>query len=206
MLCRVFAVFIALGSLAKTADVATFHTTVSLVKAEAYVYDRQTRAPILDLRVSDFRILDEDQSRDIVFFEDESGPVDLLLLLDISGSVREILPQVADSAAGALSALREGDRSGVMAFTKTTAVTQSLTGDLKQVARGIRDAMALRIGNDTDINQALWSAADFLHGSGGTARRAILVITDNIQETRVPDSLVDEQLSEAGAVLDGLLL
>jgi len=206
MLCRVFAVFIALGSLAKTADVATFRTTVSLVKAEAYVYDRQTHAPILDLKVSDFKILDEDQSRDIVFFEDESGPVDLLLLLDISGSVREILPQVADSAAGALSALREGDRSGVMAFTKTTAVTQSLTGDLKQVARGIRDAMASRIGNDTDINQALWSAADYLHGSGSSSRRAILIITDNMQVTQIPDSLVDEQLSEAGAVLDGLAL
>jgi von Willebrand factor type A domain len=206
MLCRVSAVLIALGSFAKTADVATFHTTVSLVKADAYVYNRQTHAPILDLQASDFKILDENQPRELAFFEDDSGPVDLLLLLDISGSVRDILPQIADSATGALSALQEGDRCGVMAFTKTTAVTQSLTGELKEVARGIRDATTLRIGNDTDINQALWSAADYLHGSGGTARRAILIITDNMQETRVPDSLVDEQVSEAGIVLDGLLL
>jgi hypothetical protein len=206
MLCRVSAALIALSALAKTADVATFHATVSLVKADAYVYDRQTHAPILDLQAADFTILDEDQPRDIVFFGDDSGPVHLLLLLDISGSVREILPQIADSAAAALSALQEGDRCGVLAFTKTTAVTQPLTGDFEEVARGIRDAITLRIGNDTDINQALWSAADYLHGSGGPVRRAILIITDNMQVTRVPDSLVDEQLSEAGAVLDGLLL
>jgi hypothetical protein len=206
MLLRVSAAFIALAALAIPADVSTFRMTVSLVKADAYVYDRQTHAPILDLEASDFKILDEDQPREIAFFGSESGPVDLLLLLDISGSLREILPEMADAASGALSVLQDGDRSGVMAFTKTTAVTQPLTGNLKEVARGIRDAMNLRIGLDTDINQALWSAADYLHGSGGTARRAILVLTDNMQETKVPDSLVDEQLSEAGAVLDGLLV
>lgn len=206
MLFRISAVLFAFSALAITADVPTFHTTISLVKADAYVYDRQTRAPILDLQASDFKILDEDQPRELVYFGDESGPVDLLLLLDISGSVQDILPQVADSAVVALSALQEGDRCGVMAFTKTTAMTQPLTGDWKLVARGIRGAMALQIGNDTDINQALWSAANYLHGSNATARRAILTITDNMQVTQVPDALVDEQLSEAGAVADGLLL
>jgi von Willebrand factor type A domain len=206
MLCRVSAVLIALSALAKSADITTFRTTVSLVKVDAYVYDRQTHAPILDLQATDFKVLDEDQPRDIVFFGDDAGPLDLLLLLDISGSVRDMLPQIADSAAGALSALQQEDRCGVMAFTKTTAVTQPLTDVLKEVARGIRDAMTRRIGNDTDINQALWAAADCLHASGAPARRAILIITDNMQVTQIPDSLVDEQLSEAGAVLDGLLL
>ena len=206
MLRRLIAAVFALAASAIAADAPTFHTTVSLVKADAYVYDRQTHAPILDLQASDFRILDEDQPREIAYFGSESGPVDLLLLLDISGSLREILPQVADSATRALSVLQEGDRAGVMAFTKTTAVTQPLTGDFERVARGIRDATMLRIGLDTDINQALWSAANYLHGSAGPARRAILIITDNMQETRIPDSLVDEQLSAAGAVLDGLLV
>ena len=120
--------------------------------------------------------------------------------------MRELLPQVADRATAALSVLQPDDRAAVMAFTKTTALTQPLTADFGAVAQGIRAAMSLRIGLDTDINQALWSAADYLHGFGGTARRAILILTDNLQETSVPDSLVDEQLAEAGAVLDGLLL
>jgi hypothetical protein len=93
-----------------------------------------------------------------------------------------------------------------MAFSKTTVLTQALTGDRQAAAEGIRAALGLRIGLDTDISQAIWSAADYLHGAPGTARRAVLVLTDNMQETHVPDSLVDEQLSEAGAVLDGLLM
>jgi hypothetical protein len=197
--CVLTAVTIAVGA-------QTFQTTIRLVKADTYVFDRQTRAPILDLQASDFTVLDEDQPCEIAYFANDSGPVDLLFLLDVSGSVREILPQMAKSAVDALAVLRPGDRSGVMAFSKKTVVTQPLSADFRAAAEGIRAATSVRIGLDTDINQAVWSAADYLHGAGGTARRAVLVLTDNMQETRVPDSLVDEQLSEAGAVLDGLLL
>lgn len=187
-------------------DSPRFHTSLALVKTDVEVYDGRTRSPILDLKAADFSVRDEDQSRDIVYFGDDSGPVDLLLLLDVSGSVQEILPQIADRAADALSALGREDRAAVMAFTKTTALTQPLTADFRAVADGIRSALSLRIGLDTDINQALWSAANYLHDAGGSSRRAVLVITDNMQETRIPDSVVDEQLGEAGAVLDGLLV
>jgi hypothetical protein len=92
-----------------------------------------------------------------------------------------------------------------MAFSKITALTQPLSGDFQGVVHGIRAAMSIRIGLDTDINQAVWSATDYLESAGGVSRRAILILTDNVQETHVPDSLVDEQLSYAGVVLDGLL-
>jgi len=194
------------NALLPASDSPTFHTSLILVKTDVEVYDRQTRSPILGLNASDFTVRDEDQPRDIVYFGGDSGPVDLLLLLDVSGSVREILPQIAHRATNALSTLGERDRAAVMAFSRTTAITQSLTPDFRAVADGIRSTLSVRIGLDTDINQALWSAANYLHDAGGTSRRAVLVITDNMQETRIPDSVVDEQLAEAGAVLDGLLV
>jgi hypothetical protein len=192
--------------LALASDGPTFRTTLSLVKADAYVYDRQTHAAILDLQQSDFRVLDEDQPRDLVYFGGDAGPLDLVLLLDVSGSVLEILPKIANAASKALAVLQPGDRAAVMAFSKRTVTTQPLTSDFDAVAEGIREATRVRIGLDTDINQALWSAADYLHRSTGTSRRAILIVTDNSQVTHIPDSLIDEQLSESGAVLDGLLL
>jgi hypothetical protein len=196
---------LACAAIALAVDAPTFRTTVSLVKADAYVYDRQTRVPILGLQRSDFLVYDEDQPRKILYFGNDFRNVDLVLLLDVSGNVREILPALASSAAEALSVLEKGDRAAVMAFTKKTVISTALTGDFGAVARGILALSDLQIGLDTDINQALWAAADYLHKSGGSARRAILILTDNMQETRVPDSLVDEQLAEAGAVLDGLL-
>lgn len=193
-------------ALLPASDSPTFHTSVALVKADVEVYDRQTRSPILDLNASDFTVRDEDQPRDIVYFGYDSGPVDILLLLDVSGSVQEILPKIASCATDALSTLGEENRAAVMAFTKTSALTQPLTHDFRAVAEGIRATLSLRIGLDTDINQAVWSAANYLHDAGGTSRRAVLVITDNMQETRIPDPVVEEQLGEASAVLDGLLV
>jgi hypothetical protein len=206
MRVRLIAVALWLPGLLSAADLPTYSATIKLVRTDAYVYDRQTRAPIVDLQASDFTVFDEDQPRPIVYFADDTGPLDLLLLLDVSGSMRELLPQVAERAASALSVLQKDDRAGVMAFTKTTALLQPLTADSNAVTHGIRAALSVRIGLDTDINQALWAAADYLHQAGGAARRAILILTDNVQDTDVPDSLVDEQISEAGAVLDGLLL
>ena len=190
---------------ALASDPPVFRSTVSLVKVDAEVYHRNSHVPIPDLQARDFEVFDEEYLRPIVYFEKDSGPLDLVLLLDVSGSVQEILPEIANCAGAALSALQPGDRAAVMAFSKITALTQPLSGDLQGLVRGIRAAMSVRIGLDTDINQAVWSATDYLHTLGGTSRRAILILTDNIQETHVPDSLVDEQLSYAGVVLDGLL-
>jgi hypothetical protein len=202
--CFAAAVFgMAAGAFAD--DTSTFRSAISLVKVTADVSHRRSHAPIVDLQASDFEVSDEGQRREIVYFEKDSGPLDLLLLLDVSGSVREILPEIASGAAEALAALQPGDRAAVMAFSKTTAVTFPLSEDFQGVAQGIRAAMSIHIGTDTDINQAIWSATGYLYSAGGTARRAILILTDNMQETRVPDSLVDEQLSYAGVVLDGLL-
>lgn len=203
---RFAAILAAAVAIGAPADSSKFQTTVKLVKVDALVYDRQTHAPITDLTASDFVIMDSEETREIAYFGNEAVPIDLVFLLDVSGSVLEMLPQVAEAATGALSVLQPADRAAVMAFSRKTVLTQPLTSEFPEIAKGIRGTLALRIGLDTDINQAVWSAADYLHEAGGESRRAILVLTDNMQETRIPDSLVEEQLAESGAVVDGLLL
>jgi hypothetical protein len=195
-----------LAAFAFAADPPTFHSKVSLVKADVYVYDRRSGAAILDLSADDFRVFDGNEPRTITNFGNEAVPLDLVFLLDVSGSVRETLSKVSDSAVAALSVLDEHDRASVMAFSKKTVLTQSLTNDAHAVARGIRAATSIQIGLDTDINQAVWTASDYLHDSRGDARRAVLILTDNMQETHVPDSLVDEQLADGGVILSGFLL
>ena len=100
-----------------------FRSETTLVKVEAHVYDRITGQPIRHLQAADFEIHDEDQPREIVYFGSEAAPLDLVLLFDVSGSMRELLPNVAEQAAGALSQLRPGDRVAVMAFAKAWAIT-----------------------------------------------------------------------------------
>ena len=201
-----FLLALLLVSSSPAADSPTFRADATLVKVETYVFNRKTKAPIADLQASDFVIHDETEPRPIVSFSKASGPLDLVFLMDVSGTMRDVLPSVAATAAGALAHLDRGDRAAVMAFGKRSSITQSLTGDFPSVVEGLRRIFNAPVGSDTDINQAVWAASDYLYRAGGAANRGILVMTDNDQVTNVPDALVDEQLYEAGAVLDGLLV
>ena len=94
---------------------AAFQAGISLVKVDVQVSDRKGR-PISGLRIEDFEVFDENQPRKITYFEREREHVDLLLLLDVSGSMRRYLEQMAANARAALAELHEGDRTGVMLF------------------------------------------------------------------------------------------
>src|SRR5688572_8217037 len=112
-------------------ELPRFKATVRLVKADTYVYDRDSRRPVFGLQSSDFVLFDQDQSTGIEYFAGESGPVDIIFLLDISGTVRDMLPQFAAVSTAALSVLEQGDRAAVMGFTTRTVLTQPLSGDFK---------------------------------------------------------------------------
>jgi VWFA-related protein len=183
-----------------------FRSDVTLVNVPTSVYDKKTGASISGLQASDFLIYDNGELRPLAYFGDDSGPLDLVLLLDVSGTMREAIPDLADRATTALGCLAPEDRAAVMAFGKRNTIVQPLTDDFAAVVQAIRSVPNVRVGLDTDINQAIWAAADYLRRSGGRSRRGILILTDNMQLTHVPDSSVEEQLVEADTVLDGLLI
>jgi len=183
-----------------------FRGGVTLVKAETTVFDKQTKVPIRNLAREDFVVFDGDQQRAIEYFGDDSGPLDLVLLLDVSGSMREVLPKVAVAAHMALENLKDADRAGVIAFGARYSVVQPLTHDFDAVVSGILRTFIERVGEDTDISQAVRGAAGYVAQDGGSSRRAIVIMTDNMQETEIPDSEVERSLFGADAVLDAVLI
>ena len=185
---------------------ASFETGITLVKVDARVYDASTGAPIRGLTAADFKVYDESTPRDIAYFGSESEPLDLVLLLDVSGTMREVLPAVAEQAAGALAHLHTSDRAAVMAFGKRSALLQPLTTEASAVVHAIEQAFIAPVGLDTDISRAVLAAADYLRAEHNDRRRAILVMTDNIQETSTSDRTVEEALYEADAVVDAFVV
>jgi VWFA-related protein len=183
-----------------------FRAGITLVKAETTVFDKQTKAPVRGLAREDFVVFDGGQARPIEDFGSDSGPLDLLLLLDVSGSMREALPKLAIAAHTALESLDAGDRAGVMAFGARCALTQPLTNDFAAVKAGILRMFVARVGEDTDISQAVRDAARYMAASAGPAKRAILIMTDNMQETPIPDDEVERALFDADAVLDAVVI
>ena len=79
---------------------------------------------ITDLTAQDFVIREDDKPQPIVYFGREKEPLSLLLLFDVSGSMRKFVEQVANVARQSLRFLRPKDRVAVMVFARDTHVRQ----------------------------------------------------------------------------------
>jgi Ca-activated chloride channel family protein len=183
-----------------------FRAGVALVKIDAQVVDRQGRA-IGGLSRNDFQILDEGQPQEITYFGRESEPLDILLLLDVSGSMRRFLEEMGENARAALKQLHEGDRVGVMFFARRQEVAQPLTDALASAEGAIKDATGKQnLGGGTTINESLIAAARYLREQPPKGRRAVLIVTDNEGlNYQVPDEKVIRELYGANAVLNALV-
>jgi VWFA-related protein len=184
-----------------------FRAGVALVKVDVQVTDRKGRL-VRDLAAGDFRVLDEGEPRPIVHFGREAEPLDLLLLLDVSGSMTRSLEQMAGMARAALQPLGPGDRVAVMLFSREAAVRRDFGDDFAAVQAEIRQAVREReLGSGTEMNKAIIAAARHAGAQPPRGRRAILVVTDNISlNYQVPDEEVIRALYAADAVLNAILI
>ncbi len=107
-----------LPALAADGDVV-FRSDVSLVRVDAQVVDRDNRT-ITGLRGEDFILHDEGQPQRIGHFASENMPLDVMLLLDVSASMRPHVERLASAARQALQVLRDKDRVAIMVFDRST--------------------------------------------------------------------------------------
>ncbi len=188
-------------------ETAVFRADVTVVRVDALVVEGKRL--VGELSRGDFVVYDEDQRQTIDFFGRESEPVDLLLLLDVSGSVTHYLEQIAAVGRDALKQLGAGDRVAVMLFARRAEIREEFTGDFSEVARELKSAVYERdLGAGTAINEALLAAAGYVRGhQQGRGRRAILIVTDNQGlNYRTPDEEVLRALSEADCVLYAMVV
>jgi len=164
---------------AKEEPMTIFRAEVSLVKVDFEAVERNSTAPP-DFTKEDFVVFDENQPQPIVHLERQSVPLDLLLLLDISGSMRRSLEDVAAASRAALAQLHPGDRVALMLFSRRAEVIQPFTEDLSSTQYKILNSIYKQnLGNGTLINESLVAAAAYMKQQPVKGRRAILIVTDN---------------------------
>src|SRR5687768_12192320 len=108
-----------------------------LVVLDAQVIDRKTRKVFGPLRKDDFEILEENVKQEIAYFGQDQLPLSILLLLDVSRSVRPVIEQVGAGANNALRQLKPEDEVAVMAFADYPKLIQSFTKDRTLTANKI---------------------------------------------------------------------
>lgn len=187
-------------------ETPVFRTDISLVRVDLEVTDG-TRM-LTGFGKDDFRVFDNGATQKILHFSQDEEPLDVILLFDISGSMRPNVEKVAAASKVALAELKPGDRAAVMVFNSGSRLIAPFTDDLDAVERTVReDVMGLRFGGGTAILAAVDDAAlYFLHERRSPRRRAVVIFTDDIGRRTRNVKKVIEHFWEADALLSGLII
>jgi VWFA-related protein len=191
---------------AQDAETPVFKTGVADVRVDVQVIEGKN--VIHGLNKDDFLVTDENQPQTIVSFSHGEERLNLILLLDISGSMQRYIEDVAQTAKEALAHLRPGDRVAVMVFARRSAVHQGFSDNLAETARQIGSAVkSWDVGTSTLINSAVVDAARYMDKHAGPdGRRAILIITDNLSMSyQLTDGQVIRELNKADTVFNAIV-
>jgi VWFA-related protein len=183
-----------------------FRSDVSLIRVDAQVVDRANRA-ITGLQMEDFVLREEGQEQQIRNFSTEETPVDIVFLLDVSGSMRTHVERIAAASERALRVLGDDDRVAVMVFDRSTRVRMPF----RRAGDGVQQGLYSVINQETfdggtDITRAIYEASNFIaREARRDARRAIVILTDDQTERGGDVKGVSRALTRADAVLSLLL-
>jgi len=90
--------------------------STQLVVIDAQVLNKKTGLPVPGLTERDFVISEDGVKQQITHFSQDSLPLSIVLLLDVSGSVMPTINSVRESGLKALNQLKSGDEVALMAF------------------------------------------------------------------------------------------
>lgn len=167
---------------------------------------------VMGLTKDDFVVRDEQERAALEYCGQDEEPVAVLMLLDVSGSMKRFIEQMAKVAQRGLSQLNAQDRAGVMLFSKETLLALPLSLDRRSAAREIELAvLESRLPSGTAINAALLDAAAEMKKDRAAqkqpGRYAIVILTDNGSlNYRVADEDVMRALLSADTVLNAIVV
>ena len=162
---------------AQPPQTSVFRSGASLVAFNVTVMDGKQF--VQGLHPDDFDVFEDGVKQDVRFFEASNIPLDLVLLIDTSSSMRDKMPVVHEAALGFLKTLRPSDRGSVIEFNDGVNVVETLTSDTRALEAAVRKTEAK---GGTALNNALYIAlkqfGKVAKEGADVRRQAIAVLSD----------------------------
>lgn len=136
---------------------------------------------VRDLKREDFRVFEEGAEQKITHFAKDESPVSYGLVVDNSGSLKNVIDVVVATGRSFVGDNRAGDETFVVRFVSgdNISVMQDFTSDKAALTKAL-DAMYVE-GGQTAVLDALYLSADKLAKHGGATpprRRALILLSD----------------------------
>jgi len=169
-----------------------------LLRFNASVTDKNGRA-IGGMRESDFTVFENGVERRVTSVAPANEPFNLVLLLDVSGSVEERMDFIRKAARDFLRTVSPQDRISIISFRDDIQVISDFSTDRQMLSRKLDEIDA---GGGTALYDALgYVLSSTLKGLRGE-RTAIVVMSDgDDNKSFVPFPAILEALTESGALV-----
>jgi len=174
------ALLLSLTSLGAQEQTPLFRTTSELVLVDVQVLRVKTGEPAGALKAKDLRVFEDGVLQEISQFSRDEYPLSVVMLFDLTESVRGVLKHLADGANSAIARFKPEDEVAVMVYSGGATLVADFTRDRNRSLEGIGKAAGMRSDQPAHFNEGVYQAAMQLRRAGSVSnRRVIIWLTDN---------------------------
>lgn len=186
------AAFSYIGAQGQTFDnkAGIFRVNVRVVQIDAQVLNKKTHHAERELKKEDFEVYEDNVRQQVSTFSQDTLPLSIILLFDLTDSVRPVLKSLADGALEALNHLKPEDEVTVMVYAASAQVLQEATTDRALAVAAIEKASRMESGEAAFFNEGIFQATEQLaKGKNASSRRVIIWLTDDVPNIPSEDSV-----------------
>jgi len=171
----------------------TIKIPTELVQLDVKVID-QTGRPVFDLTKNDFAIYEDRVKQNIESVSREEVPISMGLVIDTSGSMRPKLRTVSDAAWRLIDQMQPDDEAFIAQFKNESELIQGFSYNRRRLESALNELYA---SGGTALLDAIIATADYAQEKGRRRRKALVVITDGMEnESSVKEREVMQAMKE----------
>jgi VWFA-related protein len=158
-----------------------FQATTELALVDVQVLHIKTRTPAAALSAKDLRVYEEGVPQQILHLSRDEFPLSVVLLFDLTDSVRGVLKRLAEGAKTSLAHFKPEDEVAVMVYAGRAQLIDELTTDRGRTVQAIEKAATMKLDEPAHFNEAVYNATQQLRKANAAGnRRLIIWLTDNL--------------------------
>jgi Ca-activated chloride channel family protein len=170
----------------------------NLARVQARVTDRNGRA-VSGLTAKDFTVTEDGAERAVREVQPTTAPFNLVLLLDVSGSVEERIDFIRKAALNFLNTASPQDRIAIVSFRDDVQLVSDFTTDRRLLTERIKDIQA---GGATSLYDALgYSLVDTMRPLRGERTGVVILSDGDDNRSFLSFASILETIYETGAII-----
>lgn len=170
----------------------------NLARVQARVTDKNGRA-VSGLTAKDFTVTEDGTERAVREVQPVTAPFNLVLLLDVSGSVEERIDFIRKAALNFLNTASPQDRIAIVSFRDDVQLVSDFTSDRRLLTERIKDVQA---GGATSLYDALgYSLVDTMRPLRGERTGVVILSDGDDNRSFLSFASILETVYETGAII-----